>query len=119
MRLYEFTLEVQDGENEYLLHQFVAASADRLAARSIQRAAQNFRPNAKYDAKSNLFEAREGYPMWRIGSIREVTEIVAPSADGGGVVVFSVQLAQPSLGVKPSTISAAVSCPVIPPVFST
>ncbi len=108
MRLYEFTLEVQDGENEYLLHQFVAASTDRLAARFVQRAAQNFRPNAKYDAKSHLFEAREGYPMWRIGSIREVTEIVAPCSDGGGIVTFSVQLTQPSRGVKRPGIPVAV-----------
>ncbi len=111
MKLYEFILEVQDGENEYLLHQFVAASTDRQAARFVQRAAQDFRPNARYDAKSNLFEAREGYPAWRIGSIREVSEIVVPCADGSSVrasiVVFRVQQTQSSRGVKPSAIPSA------------
>jgi hypothetical protein len=105
MKLYEFTLEVQDGENEYLLHQFVAASTDRLAARFVQRTAQNFRPNAKYDAKSNLFEAREGYPIWRIGSVREVTEIIAPCADGGDVVVFNVQPTRSSRSGKHPAIT--------------
>ncbi len=82
MKLYEFTLEVQDGENEYLLPQFVAASTDRLVARFVQNTAQNFRPHAQYDAKANLFQAREGCPTWRIGSIREVTEIVVPHLKG-------------------------------------
>ncbi len=104
MKLYEFTLEVQDGENEYLLPQFVAASTDRLAARFVQRTAQGFRPHARYDAKANLFQAREGCPTWRIGSVREVTEIVVPCADGGPVVRFAVQAAPTSSGAKVRTI---------------
>ncbi len=90
MKLYEFTLEVHDGENEYILHQFVAASGDRLAARFVQQTALQFRPHARYDAKTNLFQARGTNEVWRVGSTREVTEIVAPCADGG-IARFTLQ----------------------------
>ncbi len=33
MKLYEFTVQVRDGDNEYVLRQFVAASTDALARR--------------------------------------------------------------------------------------
>ena len=91
MKLYEFALEVQDGVNEYLLHEFGAASTDRLAARFAHRWALGFRPGARFNRKASLFEAPEGYPTWHVSSIREVIELAVQCADNGEVVRFEVQ----------------------------
>ena len=101
MKLYEFTLEVQDGENEYVLSRFVAASTPQAAARFAKNTAKDFQPFARYDAHSNWWEGRGGYPVWRIGSMREVNEIVVPSSEGAGVVVFAVQQVYRTEAIKP------------------
>lgn len=91
MKLYEFTLEIQDGEHEYTLSRYVASPSPSAAARYAKQAAQHFQPNSRYDAHTDWYEAPIGFPIWRIGSIREVNEIIVPTADGAGVVTFSVQ----------------------------
>lgn len=95
MTLYEFTIEVQDGENEYILPRFVAAQTPQTAARFARQAAETHLPFAQYDARSNCYQARGSHISWRIGSIRSVSEIHAPSAEGKATVAFTVQCATP------------------------
>lgn len=101
MKLYEFTLEIQDGENEYTLSRYVAAETQNGAARYAKKIAQEYQPLARYDSHSDCWEGRAGYPMWRIGSIRQVNEIVAYAADGTSVVTFGVTQLYRTDGSKP------------------
>lgn len=101
MKLYEFTLEIQDGEHEYTLSRYVAANTPNAAARYAKHAAQTFQPNARYDAHTDWYEALIGFPIWRIGTIREVNEIVVPAADATAVVTFSVQQVYRTDGPQP------------------
>lgn len=101
MKLYEFTLEIQDGEHEYSLSRYVAANTPNAAARYAKQAAQDFQPNARYDAHTDWYEAPIGFPIWRVSSIREVNQIVVPAADGTTVVTFSVQQVYRTDGPEP------------------
>jgi hypothetical protein len=91
MKLYQFNIAVQDGKSEYLLRELVAASTDRLAACFAHRWALNFRPGAEFNSIQNLFYAPEGSPIWRVSSIRELSELTVPCADNGKVVKFDLQ----------------------------
>lgn len=101
MKLYEFTLEIQDGEHEYNLSRYVAANTPNAAARFAKQAAQDFQPHARYDAHSDWYEAPIGFPIWRITSVREVNEIVVPAADGTTIVTFGVSQLYRTDGSKP------------------
>ncbi len=114
MKLYEFTLEIQDGEHEYTLSRYVAANTPNAAAHYAKQTADDYQPFARYDPYSNWWEGRGGYPIWRIGTIREVNEIVVPCADGTSIVTFTVnqlyrtdgsqsrsQIVRPNHGSKP------------------
>lgn len=91
MKLYEFTLEIRDGEHEYTLSRYVAANTLDAAARYAKNAALHFQPHTRYDAHTDWYEAPIGFPIWRIDSIREVNELHVPAADGTTIVTFTVQ----------------------------
>lgn len=91
MKLYEFTLEIRDGEHEYTLSRYVAAPTLNAATRYAKKTALHFQPNTRYDAHTDWYETPIGFPIWRIDSIREVNELHVPAADGTSIVTFTVQ----------------------------
>ena len=91
MKLYEFTLEIRDGEQEYILSRYVAANTLNAAVRFAKNTALHFQPNTRYDAHTDWYEAPVGYPIWRIDSIQEVNELHVPAADNTSIVTFTVQ----------------------------
>ena len=91
MEPHQFTIAVQDGKSEYLLQELVAASTDRLAACFAHRWALNFQPGAEFNSRENLFHAPGGSPLWRVSSIREMSELTVPCADNGKAVKFDLQ----------------------------
>lgn len=91
MKLYEFTLEIRDGEHEYMLSRYVAANTMNAAARFAKKTALHFQPNTRYDAHTDWYEAPIGFPIWRIDSIHEVNELHVPAADNTSIVTFTVQ----------------------------
>lgn len=101
MKLYEFTLEIQDGEHEYTLSRYVAANTPNAAARYAKQNAQNFHLNARYDSHTDWYEAPIGFPIWRIGTIREINEIMVPAADGTSIVTFTVNQLYRTDGSQP------------------
>lgn len=95
MELYEFVLEIQDGEHEYTLPRYVAAVTPTAAAQYAERVAQDFRPHARYNAQTGWYEAPNGFPIWRVSSIRQVNGIVVPTAESTRSVAFSVNAVLP------------------------
>ncbi len=105
MQLYEFTVEVQDGQNEYTLNQYVAAETSELAARYARTWAGLFRPAASYDPSQDTFIALEGSPTWRIAGIHPVSLLVVPHATGHGPITFAVQFLRRDSAVLAETCS--------------
>ena len=90
LQLYEFTLLVRDGEQEYLPHQVVAARSLEQARQFAQDYCANFYDGAQWDEGYGAWYPPQGYPAWRLEDVRELDHIVAPIASGGGTVTFKV-----------------------------
>lgn len=91
MKLYEFVVEIHDGAQEYNLSRYVAADSPNSAAQFARRTALEFYPDARYDPYTEWYQATDGYPIWRVTSVNEVSEIVAPAANGSSKVKFAVR----------------------------
>ena len=90
LRLYEFTILVRNGEQEYLPRQAVAARSLEQARQFAQDYTANFYDGAQWDEGYGAWYPPQGYPAWRLEDVKELDHIIAPIASGEGTAVFKV-----------------------------
>ena len=75
MHLYEFTLEIQEGANNYTQKELVLAEDDGMASRYARDFAQHWRPRTQYDETLDVYTATEGWPQWVLGRCVPITHL--------------------------------------------
>ncbi len=80
MPLYEFTLEIQNGDSSYEHREWVLAAHDELAMRHARDVALHWRPHAQHDHANDVYVAPDGFPQWTLSRCVPVDLITVPMA---------------------------------------
>ncbi len=75
MKLYQFTLDVEEGTYSHTVERFVLAQDDRLAAQYARQFADAYRPNARFDSEHDIYSDPSGWPQWRFGSCAPINRL--------------------------------------------
>ncbi len=78
MPLYEFVLEIQNGDVCYEHKEIVAAATGELAMRFAREFAAHWRPGAQHDHKNDVYSAPEGWPQWTLARCTPVLPLSVP-----------------------------------------
>ncbi|MCL4488372.1 MAG: hypothetical protein M1570_09620 [Chloroflexi bacterium] len=80
MPLYEFSLEIQNGDCCYEHREWVLAAHDELAMRHARDVALHWRQQAQHDQANDVYTAPEGFPQWTIARCSPVGLVTVPFA---------------------------------------
>ncbi len=78
MKLYHYTLDVEEGTYSHTVERFVLAQDDRTAARYARQFADAYRPDANFDSEHDIYSDPTGWPQWRYGTCSPITSLAIP-----------------------------------------
>ncbi len=80
MPLYEFSLEIQNGDFSCEHREWVLAAHDELAMRHARDVALHWLPHAQHDQVNDVYTAPDGFPQWTIARCMPVALFTVPIA---------------------------------------
>jgi hypothetical protein len=80
MPLYEFVLEIQNGDTCYEHKDLVVAPHDELAMRYAREYALHWHMHVQHDQQNDIYTAPEGWPQWSLARCTPITHVTVPIA---------------------------------------